>query len=116
MRTLIAMLIVLVAGSAWAGEWKTYPETRTSELPMYQIYVEDDEEIVEVPGIGIVVRKRNSCPPCPYQIRTIPADEANEFLRENPEWEPFGAIIADCMEGMVIESCDYIYLRRRVCE
>jgi hypothetical protein len=116
----IVLAIALVVGSVWAGEWHYYPDTVTNELPLFGIYVEDDEEVIHgVDGV-IGVRKKE---PCPYQIRTIPAEEANRFLRENLGWEPFEVLLNrdDSSSRQFVHSDEwdlktYIYLRRRVCE
>lgn len=56
--------------------------------------------------------------PSYWQIRFIPWSEANEFLKENPEWEPFGvhaSLTFDVIGQYSLRANDVqIYLRRRV--
>jgi hypothetical protein len=98
------LLLLLLPVSGWGGEihykaWRDGgPAPWEYETHFIISRYMEDNVVFNVQGASSgeirIEHWLKGAEPCggdskPYQIRTIPADECNEFLREYPEWEPY---------------------------
>jgi len=141
--TLLLICLLLVPVSGWGGEphYKAWRDGGPSPWEYETHFIiprhMEDNVVFNVQGASSgeirIEHWIKGAEPCggnskPYQIRTIPADECNEFLKEHPEWEPFGVEAEERREKARVittgASCyvlpkrlvdtPIIYLRRRV--
>ena len=76
MKLLAAIVLCLMATTGWAGDNVSPPVHPMDEMPPPGYY-------------GNMERRLQTYTPSHWEIKSIPLSEANEFLKANPEWEPF---------------------------
>ena len=121
MKTLlVALAMILLAGVAGAEDDRNCQEQCTFDgIVNYTCAMAcwESEMVMEI------YRLQNR-PPCPYQFKAVPADEAEAWSKNNPEWEPMGSPIVtkwESFKGDLGKMTYYqegtkIWFKRRVCE